>query len=374
MLPPGTVVSMTPDEHAHPQRWTRGATAVLTLACLLACSLAGARPLPFSVWLHTDARGGDTHVAATVALDELRLGDARAQVWARVSVAPSNTGARSALGAGTALRYADTLGPLGTVVFEGGGSLASELGATTPLVGRVWLGARGTLANAALSLALESGTAMPHEVDPVRPAPSDEAGRRALRALDDQRSRAGTAAGTLDVGARIGVTYRPERTLTGQLEASLRRLGGDLAATSLLSLRRSGVAAEVDAWGAVALERLGTDTAAAAGLGLLQVPRRGESSWLYGWFGVGPNGVWPGLEGRWAVSGAAGALRVDASWRPWLGADRWQAEVVYQPPLEPSVDMRLHAGVRGRDAGIDWLLALEWRGQIPSSSVTARAW
>lgn len=313
-------------------------------------------------------------MATTVALDELRLGAARAQVWARVGVAPHEAGARPALGAGTVLRYADTLGPLGTVVLEGGGSLASQPGAAAPYVGRVWIGARGTLANAALSLAVESGTAMPSEVDPVRPAPSDEAGRRALRALDDQRSRAGAAAGTLDLGARIGVVYRPERTLTGQLEASLRRVGGDVAATSLVSLRRSGVAAEVDAWGAVALERLGADTSAAAGFGLLQVPRRGEPSWLYAWVGVGPNGVWPGVEGRWTVSGAAGALHIDGRWRPWLGAERWQAEVVYQPALDPSGDLRLHVAVSGSEAGVDWLLALVWRGQTPAASLTARAW
>ena len=339
-------------------------TLALTLACLSLLCSAAARPLPFTVTLHGAGGASGTRLGATLALHDLRLADARADVWLRYGAEPGAARLGTVLGGGATVRYTDTFGPLGTMVVEGGGSLAAAAGGDAALIGRAWLGARSTLANAAVSLALEAGNAAPAETDPGRPPPRDELGRQALRALDDQRRRAGATPGALDLGGRLSVTYRPERSLTGQVDVTLRRLAGDAALDARASLRRSGVATDVDAWTALDLEWLDAAPAGALGLGLLHVPRRGPTSWLRGWLGAGPNGVWPGVEARWSRSGALGAATLDLLYRPWLGATAWEAGLSYRHDVTGG-DLTWQLGVHGAEEGADWRLALRWQRAAP---------
>jgi hypothetical protein len=340
----------------------------IVLACALEAASAQAQRL--SVWLHADSAASASVASSTLAVTSFRAGSVDLDGWLRIGVrvaeasaatgAPSPERVSGTFGVGAAWRRVTTFGQLGNVTIEGGGSLAAALGADGPLGGRVWLGARGTVATVALSLALEAGNATPRSVDPVRPPPPDAAGQAALRALDDQRDRARTERGDWDLGARLGVVYRLDRTTTLGVDVSGRSLAGSAALAGSLDLRSAGVAGDVDARLGVRLERLAGAVSGAAGAGLVHAPRRGPTSWLQAWLGVGPAGVWPGVEGRWVTRALPGELAVQGSWRPWLGANTWAAALEYRHDLVAG-DVRWIVGADGAPGGgARWSAAVRW--------------
>ena len=348
-------------------RWPRAACLVLALAALGAPFAHAQRS---SVWVDASGEGGATRVATTLAVTALRAGAFDVDAWTRLGVrlappfedAGLASGARPSafVGAGAAARRTTTFGQLGNVTLEAGASLATAPAADVMAAARAGLGARGTIASVALSVALEAGNAAPRVVDPVRPAPPDAAGQAALRALDDQRSRAEAVTGDWDVGGRLGVVYRLERTTTLAVDAYARALAGSAAFGVGLDLRTLGVADDVDAWLGVRLDRLARATSGSAGLGLYHAPRRGPTSWLRGWLGAGPAGVWPGLDGRWTTRALPGELSVSGAWRPGLGAQAWDAAVVYRHDLVGG-DLRYEVAAEGgATSGVRWSASLRW--------------
>lgn len=350
----------------------RPPSSLLVAALVVACALAGAsaQAQRLSVWLHADAGTAATAATSTLAVTSFRAGSVDLDGWFRVGVRKTDpataTGATTlpraagTFGVGGAWRRVSTFGQLGNVTVEGGGSLGTLAGADRPLAGRVWLGARGTVAALALSLALEAGTAAPRAVDPVRPPPPDAVGQAALRALDDQRDRARVVPGDWDLGARLGVVYRLDRTTTLSVDTSGRSLAGSAALALSLDLRSGGVADDLDARLGVRFEHLAGVVSGAAGAGLVHAPRRGPTSWLQGWLGVGPAGVWPGVEGRWVTRALPGELAVQGSWRPWLAANAWTAALEYRHDLAAD-DVRWLVGVDGvPGGGTRWNAGVRW--------------
>ena len=358
------------------RRGGRPSSPLLVGAIVLACALAGAgaQAQRLSVWLHAGSEASSTATTATLAVTSFRAGSVDLDGWlrfgVRVAAPPAATGATTfepastTFGVGTAWRRVTTFGQLGNVTVEGGGSLATATGAAVPLGARAWLGARGTVASVALSLAIEAGNATPRTVDPARPAPPDAAGQAALRALDDQRDRARAERGDWDLGARLGVVYRLDRTTTLSVDVSGRSLAGAAALAGSLDIRSTGVVGDLDARLGARLERLAGVVTGAAGAGLVHAPRRGPTSWLQGWLGVGPAGVRPGFEGRWvtrAIPGdVSGELAVQGSWRPWLAANAWTAALEYRHDLAAG-DVRWVVGIDGAPSGAPrWTASVRW--------------
>ena len=352
------------------RRGHREACLVLALALgALAAPLAHAQRS--SVWVDASGEGAGTRLATTLAVTGLRAGALDLDAWARIGVRLASPydhgdlavsdGPRALVGAGAAARRTTTFGQLGNVTLEGGASLASTPAPAVPAAARAWLGARGTIASVAISLALEAGNATPRVVDPVRPAPPDAAGQAALRALDDQRSRGAARTGDWDVGGRLGVVYRYERTRTLGVDAYARGLAGAPALGVGLDLRTLGVSDDVDAWMGVRLDRLALATSGSVGLGLYHAPRRGPTSWLRGWLGAGPAGVWPGVDGRWTTRALPGELSVSGAWRPWLAVQAWEAGVAYRHDV-PGGDLHYQVGAEGGVTnGVRWTATLRWQ-------------
>jgi len=340
----------------------------MLVACVLAAASAQAQRV--SVSFHADSHAVAPAAASTLAVTGYRAGSVDLDGWFRIGVragdASATTGAApvgrssATFGVGAAWRRVTTFGQLGNVTVEGGGSLAAGTGGDVPLGGRAWLGARGTVATVALSLALEAGNATPRAVDPVRPPPPDAAGQAALRALDDQRDRARAEPGDWDLGARLGVVYRLDRTTTLGVDVSGRSLAGSPVLAGSLDLRSAGVADDVDARLGVRVERLAGVVSGAVGAGLVHAPRRGPTSWLQGWLGVGPAGVRPGVEGRWVTRALPGELVAQGSWRPWLAANAWAGALEYRHALAVG-DVRWVVGVDGApDGATRWNLTVRW--------------
>jgi len=359
-VPPLRVRSLRQRSGA-PRRRLSSAIAVLALA-----SSAVAQSL--SLWIGAGAAAQPAGVVEpagrlALALSDARLADARADAWGRLQLTRASTSETHVdLGAGVALRYTTTFGPLGNVTLEGGGSVASAVDAAAPVLARAWLGARGTLANAAVSVALEAGNAAPSSVDPLRPPPPDEAGRRALHVLDDVRLRSAAEAGDLDLGGRLGVVYRLDRTTTLSVDASLRRVALDPTAALRVGLERTGALAPFDAWLGMEVERIGDAVAGAVAVGVIDAPRRGPLRWLRVYLGAGPDGVAPGLAGRWAAPLAGGDVTLTGEWRPWLRS--WRSDVTFDQPIaDGTLTWSLAAhGAAGRTS---WGAALRWRTAWP---------
>lgn len=323
-----------------------------------------------SVWFDAAHQPGAAQLATTLAVTALRAGTIDVDAWARIGVrftdrpdpdaVASDARASGLLGVGVAARSTTTFAQLGNVTLEGGASLATAPDAGGPAVARTWLGARGTIASLALSLALEAGNAAPRVVDPARPAPPDAVAQAALRALDDQRVRAGARSGEWDVGGRLAVVYRLDRTTTLAADAYARSLARAPALGGGLDLRARGVADDVDAWFGVRFDRLAGAASGAAGLGLYHAPRRGPTSWLRGWLGAGPAGVWPGVDARWTTRALPGELSTSGAWRPWLAPHAWEAAVEYRHDVAVG-DLRYRVGAEGGpDGGVRWTASLRW--------------
>ena len=270
-------------------------------------------------------------------------------------------------GAGTALRYASTFGPLGTAVLEAGGALIGPESSDAALLGRAWLGARGTLGGVALALAAEAGNASPHEVAPGRPPPPDAAGREALRDLDALRAVAAAVPGAWDAGARLSAVYRLDRDVRLFLDGAARSVAGDAHVSGQLALRRARLATDVDGWLGLDSLRYRGETSLAIGVGVHHVPRRGPTSWLRLWLGSGSEGVRPGLELLALRRLAASELRLQVSWRPWLAPQAWSAEVGVDHPLDEAT-LRFTLAAAGSADGTTRLQAgIRWEHPMPGA-------
>ena len=359
MLPPGSLVAMTPaharDEHAPRLRLRRPAGLTVMLLLALTCGPAQAQRVALS--LHAGTGSGTATVSATAAVTGLRAHGNDVDVWARLAAgtlvgehgaAPDGTVA--AFGVGAAWRRATTFGPLGNVLVEGGGSLGWIGTGSDGLRLRSWLGARGTLANVALTLAAEAGNAAPGQLDPGRPPPADAAGQTALRDLDVLRARFDAPAGSWDAGVRLALAYRLDRDVTLDADAAARRLADASWLRGQVALRRARLDGDVDGWLALQGESYAGDASLAVGVGVFHAPRRGPTSWLRVWFGAGADGVRPGVEGRWSGRFAIGDVRLQASWRPWLGSTAWYAEAGLDQVL-PAGDVRWSLDAAGAAGG-----------------------
>ena len=367
MLPPGTLETMTSARARDDSgpRGLRGGAASLTLTLLLTlvCGAAHAQRLALS--LHAGTGGGSAAVTATAAVTGLRANGNDVDVWARLGASTNggehtatSGGAVTAFGVGAAWRRATTFGPLGNVLVEGGGSFAMTGTDSDTLRMRAWLGARGTVANVALTLASEAGNAAPGQLDPGRPPPPDAAGQAALRDLDALRARLDTPAGSWDAGVRLTLAYRLDRDVTLDANAAARRLADASYLSGHLALRRARIDGDLDGWLALQGERYAGATSAAVGVGVFHAPRRGPTSWLRVWLGAGADGVRPGVEGRWVSRFTIGEVRLQASWRPWLGSTAWYAEAGLDQAL-PTGDLRWTLGAAGdASAGTSWRLGV----------------
>ena len=367
MLPPGSLVTMTHararDDSAPRLRPRRSAGLTLTLLLVLSCGAAQAQRVALS--LHAGTVSGTAAVTATAAVTGLRAHGNDIDVWARLAasrIAREHAGARdgavAAFGVGAAWRRATTFGPLGNVLVEGGSSLGWIGTDGDPLRLRSWLGARGTVANVALTLAAEAGNAAPGQVDPGRPPPPDAAGQNALRDLDALRARFDTPAGSWDAGLRLALAYRLDRDVTLDADAVARSLGGASWLSGQVALRRARLDGDVDGWLALQGETYAGDVSLAVGVGVFHAPRRAPTSWLRVWLGASPDGVRPGLEGRWSGRVAIGDVRLQASWRPWLGSTAWYAEAGLDQVL-PAGDLRWSLGAAGAaDGGSTWRIGV----------------
>ena len=353
-----------PRDVSAPKCLRRGAAGLtLTLLLTLACGAAHAQRLTLS--LHAGTGAGSAAVTATAAVTGLRASGNDVDVWARLGAstngaerAGTSDGAVAAFGVGAAWRRATTFGPLGNVLVEGGGSFALTGTGSDALRMRGWLGARGTIANVALTLATEAGNTAPGQLDPGRPPPPDAAGQAALRDLDALRARLGTPAGSWDAGVRLALAYRLDRDVTLDADAAARWLADAPSLSGQVALRRARLAGDLDGWLALQAESYAGDASLAVGVGVFHAPRRGPTSWLRAWFGAGAGGVRPGVEGRWVGRFTIGEVRLQASWRPWLGSTAWYAEAGLDQVL-PAGDVRWTLAAAGdAGAGVDWRLGV----------------
>ena len=318
-------------------------------ALSLTAALSGWRGPGFDAdaWLLADVRAGQTDRPAGLPAD-----------------LPANLSVR--LGAGTALRYASTFGPLGTAVLEAGGAVIGPGASDAALLARAWLGGRGTLGGVALALAVEAGNAASHEIAPGRPPPPDVAGREAVRDLDALRAVADAAPGTWDAGARLSAVYRLDRDVRLSLDGAARSVAGDAHVSGQLALRRARLATDVDGWLGLDTLRYRGETSLAVGVGVFHVPRRGPTSWLRLWLGSGAEGIRPGVEMLALRRLAAGELRLQASWRPWLAPQAWSAEIGFDHPLDEAT-LRFTLGAAGAAGGATRLQAgIRWERPLPS--------
>ncbi len=347
-------MAMTPDRTRGygPRRRFTLVTLLLLVGC---CGAAAAQRLSLS--LDGALAGAAAAPSVTVGVSGLRARGNDFDAWARAGLQLELEGATAAtgtFGVGAAWRRATIFGPLGNVIVEGGGSLATPALGTTTALGRTWLGARGTIGSVALTLAAEAGNAAPGQLDPGRPAPPDATGQAALRELDGLRARTGLAAGAWDAGARVGLIYRVDRDVSLSLDAAGRALAGTPLLDGQLALRRARLAGDVDGWLGFQAQTHAGAAAFAVGVGAFHAPRRGATSWLRAWLGAGPEGVRPGVEGSWVHRLRVGEVRAQLAVRPWLGASAWQAEAGFDHSLRAG-DVRWTIGALGTtDAATTW--------------------
>ena len=371
---------MTRHASAHrPQAPAAAARLVVTAVALLLClSTTTAAAQRAALALSGSASASSTDPAATrptlsltAALSGWRGPGFDADAWlladVHASAADPFTDVRARVGTGAALRYATTFGPLGTAVLEAGGALIGPEPSDAALLGRAWLGARGTLGGVALELAAEAGNAAPREVAPGRPAPPDAGGREALRSLDALRAVADATPGAWDAGARLNAVYRLDREVRLYLDGTARLVAGDAHLSGQLALRRARLAGDVDGWLGLDALRYRGETSLAVGVGVFHAPRRGPTSWLRLWLGSGAEGVRPGLEALALRRLAAGELRLQASWRPWLAPQAWSAEVSFDQVLDTAT-LRFTLGAAGTAAGAARLQAgVRWEHPLPGA-------
>ncbi len=318
-----------------------------------------------------DATAPSPALTLTAALSGWRGPSIDADAWllaeARAGATDAAAGLSARLGAGTALRYATTFGPLGAAVLEAGGAAIGPGPSDAAVLGRAWLGARGTLGGVALGLAAEAGNAAPHEVAPGRPPPPDAAGREALRNLDELRVVAAALPGSWDVGARLNAVYRLDRDVRVSFDGAARVVAGDAHLAGQLALRRARLGADVDGWLGLDIRRYGDETSLAVGVGMFHVPRRGPTSWLRLWLGGGAEGVRPGLEVLALRRLAATELRLQASWRPWLAPQAWSTEIGIDHPLDEAT-LRFSLAASGTGGGATRLqAAVRWERPLPGA-------
>lgn len=309
-----------------------GARGSLLLVALLA-AVAGA-PAAHAQTVAVGGVASSGGAGGLVRVLGVRDGVATFDAWARF-------GALTAGGA--SVRWAETFGPLGNVIVEASLDGAVGLGGGAPAGVRTAFGVRGVFGPVAASLRLEAGTMAEADLDPL-------AGARTREAI-------GAATGALDMGALASVTYRPDRATLVTLEPRVRWTRGAWSAWSSVSLRRAGLAPELDGWMGLEGGAVAGTGAAALGTGLVWVRRREPESSLRLWIGADGDGVRPGAEAAFAgrVPGGSTTLTLgyvphrleDAPWRVAL-----DTVVPGGPPLGGTWRVALAAA--GDGDGVRW--------------------
>lgn len=354
---------MTRNDPAHrpPASASAGRLLVMAVALLLAACVptAAAQRAALTLSGTTSSTSSDAStrrpaVSLTAALSGWRGPGFDGDAWLLAELGAGTAGSRTQpparVGGGTALRYASTFGPLGTAVLEAGAAAIGPGTSDAALLGRAWLGARGTLGAVALDLAAEAGNAAPQEVAADRPPPPDAGGREALRGLDALRAITGAEPGVWDAGARVNALYRIDRDVQLSLNAAARLVAGDGHLAGHLALRRTRITDEVGGWMGLDALRYRGETSLAVGVGASHAPRRGPTSSVRLWLGSGPEGIRPGVEALAQRRLASGEIRLQASWRPWLAAQAWRADVGFDQRLDATT-LRFTLGAAGTASG-----------------------
>lgn len=267
--------------------------AVLLIACL-ALSTAGARS--WTVALGADAVGphGGPSPRARAALHDLRRGDDTFEFgvgW--VDGGPS---------AAAGWRRTAAAGPLGTLVLEAQAGLDGD-GAAVALT------ARGALGPVALRVEVAGGSRAP--------APWTVAARAPLAAPPTADLAELLVPGS---GVRFDMTFaavwRVDRQWTVEFAPRAHASATGWAGAGTLSLRRAGIAPDVDLSGRVDLAAGQRARHVAAGLTLHHVPRRAPESRLTLWWGGDAVATGPGLELAWVVRDAGAQAALSAGLGP----------------------------------------------------------
>lgn len=270
-----------------------------------------------SVGFGLDAPASRTASAPTVraraTLFDLRVGDDAFDVGvARLD---------GAVGAAASWRRTVVAGPVGTLVVDG------RAGVDADGVGFA-AGVRGTVGPVALRVAIEAGTRAPAPFGVLERAPATAA------PLADGARLTGALAGTWRYDLALGAVWRPDRSWTWELAPRLHADAAGWSGGAALSLRRAGVATEVDLSGRIDLATGPLGGHLAAGVTLHHVPRRAPESRATLWWGGGRGAAGPGIDVAWVVRDAGAQLTVAGGWGPaWSDRPASYAALALLAPL-----------------------------------------
>jgi hypothetical protein len=318
----------------------RIAPAVLLLIACLALPTAVARSWTVALGTDTAGPGGGLSPRARAALHDLRRGDDTFEIgvgW--VEGGPS---------AAAGWRRTAAAGPLGTLVLEAQAGLEGD-GAAVAVT------ARGALGPVALRVEVAGGSRAP--------APWTVAARAPLVAppTADLAALAGPGGGVrLDM--MLAAVWRIDRQWTVEFVPRAHASASGWAGAGALSLRRAGIAPDVDLSGRVDLAAGQLARHAVAGLTLHHAPRRAPESRLTLWWGGDAVATGPGLELAWVVRDAGAQLSLAAGLGP-----RWseRPQVYLATALQrPWGDGTAHLGGRwaeGRGAALElaWVFTVD---------------
>jgi len=296
--------------------------AALLGAWLAVTPLAAARTWTVALGVDAASPGGGPTPRARVALHDLRLGDDAFELglgW--------TDGGPTAAGG---WRRTVAAGPLGTLVVEAhGGVDAAGVGLAA--------GVRGTLGPVALRLQAAAGTR--------RPAPwsATARGPTTTPPAADLAPLAGPGGGTrLDLSANA--VWRIDRQWTVELTPRALRGVNGWAGAAAASVRRAGVAPDIDLSARVDVAFGPLDRHAAAGLTIHHVPRRAPESQLTAWWGGDATTGGPGLEWAWVVrQGGTQATLAGAIGPRWTDRPEAYLAAAWQRPWGPGT---VHLGGR----------------------------
>ena len=314
-------------------------TVFLLLACL-GLPTAGARSWTVALGADTVGTGGGLSPRARIALHDLRRGDDTFEFgvgW--VDGDPS---------AAAAWRRTAATGPLGTLVLEAQAGFDGN-GAAVAVT------ARGALGPVALRVEFAAGSRAPAPWTVVARAPLVAPPTADLAAL------LGPGDG-VRFDASLAAVWRIDRQWTVEFVPRAHASVAGWAGAGSLSLRRAGVAPDVDLSGRVDLAAGSLARHAVAGLTLHHAPRRAPESRLTLWWGGDAETTGPGLELAWVVRDAGAQASLAAGLGP-----RWseRAHAYLAAALQrPWGDGTAHLGgrwARGSGAALElaWVLTLE---------------
>jgi hypothetical protein len=290
------------------------------------------------------AVASDRGSGALARLQGVRDGATTVDAWARLG--PGVAG-------GALVRWVETFGPLGNVIFEASLDGAIALAdARSPEGVRAAVGVRGVLGPVAAAVRMDGGTVAEDDLDLGLRA---ELARVALLA----------APGPADLGVRGSLTYRPDRATIVTLEPRLRWTPTGSSTWVSADLRRGGFLPELDLWIGAEGGAVGGAGAGALGLGVVWTRRREPDSSLRIWLGADDAGARPGIEAAFAGRGRGSVATLSVALTPHrLDAPPWRLALEATLPAALGGTWRLAAAAAGTPAsavavtGTRWSLSL----------------